>query len=269
LPNVSRWIDAHCHLADSRLDQYRAALVEQCRTIGITRLIQGGVDPDDWDRQLNVRADFGDLIVPVFGAYPIWAGTAEDAVFSAAMLKLEQLLPHARALGEVGLDFRGPHDSGIRERQSRAFEKQLAIAAGAGFPIILHVVHAHPEALRILRKAKFKEGGILHGYTGHLEQAKEYIDLGLAVSAGCGILRGTGHALRSAMTAIPSDFLVIESDAPDQPPPLHLRKAGAMGDLHGPASILVVASEIAELRSSTPEEVLDRSSANLRRIFRL
>ena len=268
------WIDAHCHLADPRWAVELEQVLERAAKSGVGRFMQGGVDPEDWDRQRELSRRYPGRVWPVFGLHPWWVRdpARTDAEIEGALSLLESAVrePGVRALGEVGLDFAGDPAFGegkLRERQLRIFERQLEIADKAGKPVVLHVVRAHGEALDVLeRRGRPGRGGLNHAFSGSLEVARRYIELGLLISVGGGLVRKKGfETLKRAVVKIPAEALVIESDAPDQPPEGWCGRTGLAWN--EPSSVLEVAHAVAELRGERAEAVLERSARNLERVF--
>jgi TatD DNase family protein len=248
------WIDGHCHLADPRHQNELHELIVQSRQAGITGWVQGGVDPQDWDRQLALRAQWGDCVVPVFGLHPWWVARASPTELEAALRLLEAALPKAAALGETGLDAHPAHGGNL-PLQTRAFEVQLRLAASVGKPVVLHVVQAHEEALAVLtRNPRLLHGGLVHGFSGSLEIARNYLALGLSLSVGSGVLKPGYKALKAALPHLPSDQLVLETDWPD--------------GVAGPQALVAIAEAVAKLQNRRPEEVLDASTFRLNALFR-
>jgi len=97
--------DAHCHLADARFQDTIDDVLERSRQAGIVGWVQGGVCPDDWARQLELRKTHGMGVVTAFGLHPWWvAGAADEQVYQA-LISLESQVASAQAIGELGLDF--------------------------------------------------------------------------------------------------------------------------------------------------------------------
>ena len=61
------------------------------------------------------------------------------------------------------------------------------------------------------------------------------------------------HDLHETVLKAPTDRLVFETDAPDQPP------YGSPEKVHTPLSLLKVVQKVSEIRSETPQTLLDRS----------
>jgi TatD DNase family protein len=173
------------------------------------------------------------------------------------------------ALGELGLDY-GPRRNPLsREVQLRVFKQQLEIAGMARKPLVLHVVHAHEQALAVLKQVKPAQtfGGLVHAFSGSLELARRYMDLGFSISVGGALARPGYQTLKRAIKHIPADRLVIESDAPDFKP---VGYEGALGgDLNDPGSLPFIAGELGALRGEGGVQLLENSRKNLIRVFGL
>ncbi len=268
------YIDSHCHLADPRWAAELGQVLERASDAGVGRFLQGGVDPEDWERQRELVRRYPGRVWPVFGLHPWWVRdpARTEAEIESALALLEKAVrePDVRAVGEVGLDFAGDpafREGEIRDRQLRVFERQLEIAEQAGKPVVLHVVRAHGEVLQILeRRGRLARGGLSHAFSGSLEIARRSIELGLLISVGGSVVRKKGfETLKRAVVKIPPEALVIESDAPDQAPEGWCERTGL--GWNEPSSVLEVARAVAELRGERAEEVLERSARNLLRVF--
>ncbi len=262
-------IDAHCHLADPRLAPVLDEVMARARSRGIEFFIQGGVGPDDWSRQLELSfREKG--ILPAFGLHPWWVDQKGDEDCERALTELDQRLalstqngsPRVVGLGELGLDYGPRTHEESRDRQLRVFRSQLILAKKHGLPLVLHIVHAHEEAIAELKTADTAgRGGIVHAFTGGPGLARRYCELGLTLSIGGPVARKGFESLKRAVVTLRPNQFVLESDSPDQPPPGYA--------LNEPASLWDVAEEVGRLRSEQASEVLQRSRDRLNEIFKL
>ncbi|MEM9493343.1 MAG: TatD family hydrolase, partial [Myxococcota bacterium] len=224
--------------------------------------IQGGVGPDDWLRQLDLRARLGDAVRLAFGVHPWWAAAASDDELDRALDQLAGELGRADALGELGLD-RHPRwrkRDGALARQTRALTAQLELARRVPRPLVLHVVRAHDPVLAELeRHAPFPRGGLVHAFTGRLHHARRYIELGFHLSLG-GALAARPERARE-LAEIPADRVVIETDAPDQAP-----RAWQV-EYNEPAYLLRIAAVLAPVWGLSAADLLDRSHAAVEALF--
>ena len=256
---VSGWADAHSHLADPRIENAGALLVE-ARAQGIQFFLQGGLGPEDWQRQLEL-ASREPGVWPVFGLHPYWVADHSDNDCEAALDQLARVMGKASALGETGLDFRPSIVKDSKSRQISCFEAQLEMAKVAHKPVVLHIVRAFDEALQILDLFGHQTTGFVHSFAGAWPQAKEYLDRGYLISVGGPLCRPGLKRLHQAVRQIPLDRLLIETDSPDQPPPgINLAE-------NRPSTLLFVAERVAEIKGLTREQILDKTCENLRKLL--
>lgn len=258
------WIDAHCHLADPRFEGKLKDILARSHKAGVGGWVQGGVSPGDWERQREIQREFGQAIVLAFGLHPWWVAEHEAEDIEAALNVLRETLSLAKACGELGLDF-GPKYDGMesRTRQEEAFCEQLRLAKAMKKPLILHIVKAHGEALRILKREGLGSlGGIVHSFSASQDIAKQYLDLGLTLSISGAITREGFQNLKKAIKWAPSESFVVETDCPDQKP-----GASAEPGLNEPMNLIAIATAIAGLRGERKDEVLTRSTQTIKRIF--
>jgi len=115
-------------------------------------------------------------------------------------------------VGEIGLDFYC--QTLDQNRQRTLFEAQLAVAANAALPVLLHVRKSHDAVLACLRKTTVA-GGICHAFNGSLQQAHQYIDLGFKLGFGGMLSFARSHKLHCLAQQLPLEAIVLETDAPD------------------------------------------------------
>lgn len=120
---------------------------------------------------------------------------------------------HTVAFGEIGLDYDRLFMSS-KDKQLKYFEAQLDVATELHLPLFLHMRAAAEDFERLLkpRLAKLPKGGLVHSFTGSMEEMRSLVDLGLHVGVnGCSLK--TEENL-SVVKEIPLDRLQIETDGP-------------------------------------------------------
>jgi TatD DNase family protein len=117
------------------------------------------------------------------------------------------------AFGEIGLDydrlFLTPKD-----QQLKYFEAQLDIAVEVQLPLFLHSRAASEdfEKLLLSRLDRLPKCGLVHSFTGTLEEMQKIVDMGFHVGInGCSLK--TEENLE-VVKAIPLDKMQIETDGP-------------------------------------------------------
>jgi TatD DNase family protein len=260
-------IDPHCHLDDPELAEGLESALQMALASGVQGALIPSFGPSRWDRQTQLvlrKSDF--KIWGAFGVHPWALDNALDQADYRSILE-EGWRRHAclwgerlKAVGEFGLDRSARLKSVPMQLQRAVFGLHLEWARRLNKPVILHLVRADGEALSLLEAAIPLPGGVVHGFSGHAQMVPRYLELGLGLSFGSGLLRHP--KTQSALRATPAESMMFETDAPgplkaDFPAPWgphHLRK------------IIEAASQIL---GKSVEYLLARHSENCARIFRL
>jgi TatD DNase family protein len=261
-----KYIDAHSHWTDVRLNQDESTIklsLELCAEKNIEFFLQGGVNPDEWLRQMKLYEKYPQNFGLCFGLHPYFVSEHTSESCEKALDQLAQLLPQAMALGEAGLDFR-PHIMKESEGlQIEIFENQIELAKVFKKPMVLHLVQCHDKAIQIFDIWGVPSTtGFVHSFNGSYEVAKKYVDRGFLISVGGAITFDKNKKLQDCVKKLGFENLLIESDSPDQAP-------ADWQDLNDSTSIFRVAEAIALLKNTNAFEVLEVTSSNFKRLFRL
>lgn len=257
-----RFIDTHSHLQFPQYDNDRAAVISRMRKEGIGTIVVG-VDYLSSKKGVELAA-CEDFFWATIGVHP----TDSEASFDAASydrLRTSRVV----AVGECGLDyFRAPRDA-VYERQSMLFRTQIEYALAHDLALMLHVrpsagsEDAHADALEILEEYRGKGmlRGTSHFFTGSLQSAERYWDLGLATSFP-GVIT-FAREYDEVVRAAPQELVIAETDAP-YAAPLPYR-----GKRNEPSYVSEVVKVIAEIRGEDRKVVEKQLVENAERIFRL
>ncbi|MBU1566908.1 MAG: TatD family hydrolase [Proteobacteria bacterium] len=251
-------IDTHCHIDITAFEERFLNLLKNARLAGVSKMILPGVDRNGWDRIMTLcHQEEGLYAAP--GLHPLYLAQHRPH-------HLEELSALASsgkivAIGEIGLDYHVPDLD--RTIQQQLFEQQLQIAATAGLPAILHVRKAHDQVLATLRRKRFPHGGIVHAFNGSLQQAGQFIGLGFVISVCGTITYDRARRIRKIAAQLPSETLVVETDAPDIP------LAGHRGEDNLPEHLPEVLAALATLRGERVELVAEYTTSNAKRVLHL
>jgi TatD DNase family protein len=255
-------IDSHAHIDFPQFDADRAEVLERARQAGVRAVlaIGSGPGPEKLDAALPF-AEQHDWIYASVGIHPHEARLATEAHFE----QLDRLARHPRVIawGEVGLDYY--YDHSPRELQERVFRRQLEQARAARKPIIIHCRDAWTDCLAILEQdwRSTGLGGILHCFTGTLEEAWKGIEMGFLVSFAGNITYPKAQNLRDVARDLPAGCLLIETDSPFLAPQSH------RGRRNEPAYVAEVAQTLANVRNLAADEIAGLTAANFVRLFKL
>ncbi len=251
-------IDSHCHLDFPLFDGDRDAILQRCGELNIQHLILPGVSRFQWEHALLYSSKHRSLSAAV-GLHPLFLEQHSEDDLSA----LDSILtttPEIVAVGEIGLDY---YPSEIdRDRQLTLFIEQLAIASRHQRPLLLHVRKAHQDVIELLRNHNHHRG-IVHAFSGSLEQALQYIKEGFLIGVGGVATHLNAHKLHRTIREIPLESIALETDAPDLSP------SWAKGERNSPEQLPAIAKTVADLRGETVQEIANQTTKNVGEIFRL
>jgi TatD DNase family protein len=280
------------HLTDSHahLDMFSGGLAEvlaRAQAAGVRTVLAIGIGegPDEMQRALQIAQEFsGQPDTPAIfasaGIHPQEAHRAD----ADALAKLARLAADERviAIGEIGLDYYHVGNP-TTEVQKAAFVAQMQIAATAGKPVLIHCRTselATPEAKEKFGAANAWEelldlldahwspknhgkipAGILHCFSGTIEQAQRALDLGFYLSFAGNLTYPRAAGLREVASHAPADRILVETDAPFLAPIPH---RGAQNE---PALMVHTAECLAGVRGVSLEEIAALTTANFHRLF--
>lgn len=251
-------IDSHCHLDAPEFDADREAVLARARAAGVVAQVLPAVTAASWPGLRALCAREPDLF-PAYGLHPMFLAEHRREHLDALQdwVRCEQPV----AVGEFGLDFYV--EALDPAEQQHYFEAQLAIAAEAGLPVILHARRAVEATLIALKRHRGRLRGVVHSFAGSAEQARQLFDLGFLLGIGGPVTYPRAQRLRELVSTMPIEFLLLESDAPDQP------LMAYRGQRNLPSRVAEIAECIASLRGISPPVLAEQTSANARRLFAL
>lgn len=250
-------VDSHCHLDAAEFDDDRAQVVARARAAGVAMQVLPATHAAEWPLLREAAASAAGLHA-AYGLHPTFLAHHQEAHLD----ELREWIGRERpvAVGECGLDF---FVEGLApEPQARFFEAQLRIARDAGLPVIVHARRAVDQVTAAIRRIGGLRG-VVHSFSGSRQQAETLWELGFMIGLGGPVTYERAQRLRRLAATMPLEFLLLETDAPDQP------DSGIRGRRNEPARLAVVCQAIATLRGVDPSEVAEVTSTNARRLFRL
>jgi TatD DNase family protein len=148
--------------------------------------------------------------------------------------------------------------------QREVFERFLLLAAKTARPVICHVRDAHDDALSVLRTGPLPDqGGVIHCFTGTVEHARRYLDLGLFLSFSGLLTFKKADEISQAAAYAPPDRILVETDAPYLAPIPH------RGQRNEPAFVAATLEALARVRGTSIERAAEMTTANAFSLFRL
>jgi TatD DNase family protein len=242
--------DSHAHLdACDEPD----AVVERSRAAGVTRIVTIGTGVDS-SRAALALTERHESVVAALGVDPHQAATPD----AQRLDELDELLRHPRvvAVGETGLD-------NYRRRAPMAdqlalFEAQLDLATELAKPVVVHSRDAADETAAAL--ARFAGTVVLHCFSSP-ELLPTALERDYYVSFAGNVTYPAAASLRQAAETVPSERLLIETDAP------YLAPQPVRGRRNEPAYLEHTLAALAEVRGVSAGELERQTDENAARAF--
>ena len=250
-------VDSHSHIDADEFDADRGAVLARARDAGVARQVVPAVDAISWPKLRDVCAQHEGLF-PAYGLHPTFlAGHTPQH-----LAQLRDWIARERplAVGECGLDYF--IDGLDREAQAHYFEAQLEIARDVDLPVIVHARRAVEDVLLAIRRVGGLRG-VVHSFSGSRQQAEQLWEHGFLVGLGGPVTYARAKRIRRLAATMPLEFLLLETDAPDQP------DCHVQGQRNEPARLTTVLETIARLRDQDPADIAAATTANAERLFNL
>ncbi|MBF0106570.1 MAG: TatD family hydrolase [Deltaproteobacteria bacterium] len=254
-------IDSHCHLSELT-DEEAAAQVGEAYTNGVTTLVAigAGYGFKSNTRTLEISQKFTNVYCAL-AVHPHDASQVDDQCLSDIK---NLVLSHDRvcAVGETGLDYHYMHSP--KEVQQAVFGSFIDLALSVKKPLVVHDRECGDDCVNILKNGGAERvGGVAHCFSGSIQTAFKYLDLGFYISFSGVVTFKKADAMREVVKAVPLDRILIETDAP------FLAPEPFRGKKNRPAYVRYTAQKIAEVRGGTFEEIAKTTTGNTMRLFEI
>lgn len=250
--------DTHTHI------YYNEGLVleehmQRCFENGIDRLFLPNVDVKTIAKVMNTVRTYPENCFPMLGLHPCSVG--EDFLQDLASIEKEISRSEIVAIGEIGLDLYW--DKATLEIQKEAFRIQVSWAKDLNLPIVIHCRNAFDELFELLDELNDEKlYGILHCFTGSLEQAERAISLGFYLGIG-GVVTFKNAGLDQVVKQIDLKHIVLETDAP------YLAPVPFRGKANESSYLIYIAQKVADLHEISIEEVATITTENSKIVFKV
>ena len=247
-------IDIHCHLENKYYNNIEE-IIEKCKKNNIEKIIVSGYDLESSIEAVELSNTY-DNVYATIGYLPevIYENKIDDIKELEKLVKLGKVV----GIGEIGLDYHWYQEN--KEKQKELFVKQILLAQKYNLPIVIHCREAITDCYEILKEYKPKKC-VMHCFSGSLEMAKKFIDLGVYISIGGISTFKNAKKIVEVIKNIPLEYIVLETDSPYLTPEPH------RGKINYPYYVSYVADKIANIKGVEKQVVEDITTANSYKLF--
>ncbi len=253
------FFDTHAHLNDEQLSGRLDEVLANCQAADVCGIVCIGIDAESSELAVQIAEKHA----PVFAAIGIQPNYVSQ-LGQDDWEKIKALASHPKviAIGETGLD--RYWDYSPFDLQQVHFRQHIEFAIESNLPFVVHMRDCAEDIVELLNEyqSEFPLRGIMHSYSGDLENAEACLDIGLHISFAGMVTYKKSDDLRQVAKAVPLDRLLIETDAPYLSP--HPKRGHRPNE---PALVTHTASCLAELHGISTEELGRITTKNAVQLF--
>lgn len=235
-------IDSHCHVLSSEYEN-PLSVIEDALKAGVDKIIINGYDVKSSIEAVSLANKYENVYASV-GISPQNVDDLNDNAYDM----INELIVNDKvvAVGEIGLDYYWTKEN--KDTQILVFKKMLEIAKKHDLPVIVHSRKAFLDTYNLLKE--YNVNGILHCYSGSLEMAHKFINLGFLLGIGGVITFKNAKILQEVVKNIDVKYLSLETDSP------YLSPEPYRGKKNTPKNVVLVAEKIAQIKGVSKSEVI-------------
>lgn len=250
--------DTHAHFYLPEFTELQIGILEEAEKQGVKYILMPAIDSTTHQSMLWAGDVFSQCL-PMMGVHPCSIKDNYKQELELAARYLEEM--KFVAIGETGLDFYW--DLTWKEEQYAAFQQQIEWALHYDLPLVIHSRESMDACIEMVKKNQAGNLiGVFHCFSGSLEQARKIIDLGFYLGIG-GVLTYKNSGLDTVIREVDLKHIVLETDAP------YLAPVPFRGKKNESKYISIIAQKLAEVKSTTLEEIAAITTGNAYKLFRL
>lgn len=260
--------DSHTHVQMSQFDNDRDDVIKRALDAGVW-IINAGADNETSASGVEIANKYDEGVYATVGLHPTEKGNWDYDFFKKLAIDKKVV-----AIGECGLDYYTRNNAeqkqtlndAEKEKQKELFLQNIRLSQELNKPLVIHCREAHStgsgqafsDLIKILQEND-TQPGVLHFFTGTMDDAKKLLDLGFYFTFGGLItfIRDYDEIIKF----IPLERLLVETDAPFVAPVPY------RGKRNEPAYVIEVAKKMAEIKGVSFEKVCEQTTENVRKVF--
>jgi TatD DNase family protein len=251
-------VDGHCHLDFPDFAEDRAVIVARAVAAGVGRMVTISTRVRRFPEILAIAEAYEEVYCSV-GTHP--HNAAEELDVTVGQLAELSAHPKVVAIGEAGLDYH--YDKSPRDAQAQGLRTHIAASRQTQLPLVIHARAADDDMIAILDEESGKGTFpfVLHCFSSGPRLAQVGVELGGYISFSGILTFKNSDELRRIALDVPTDRLLVETDAPYLAPVPH------RGKRNEPSFVVHTAKVLAETLSSTADDLADVTTNNFFRLF--
>ena len=253
--------DSHCHLDYLPLYNELENVVGRALKNDINTLLTICTTLESFDKiKLIINKYKG--IYGTFGIHPHETEKYQD-INAELIIKYKNENKKIIGIGETGLDYYYNHSN--RDIQKKIFSEHILAAQKLNIPLIVHSRNAVSDTLSILENSMNNDDlkVVIHCFTGDKNFVKKLLDLGCFISISGIVTFKNSNELVEAVSFIPDDRLLVETDAPFLCPMPH------RGKTNEPSFITHTIEKLSIIKGTNIKDIAEKTTKNFKQLFNI
>jgi len=254
-------IDSHCHLDYPNLYNQLDDVVKRAENNNVKFLLTICTNVESFNKIKLIINKYNNIF-GTFGIHPHETNKHKNIDFNF-ILRIKKKYEKIIGIGETGLDFY--YNYSDKNVQKKSFIEHIHAASELNIPLIVHSRKAEIETYDIL-KNELKNSNLkvlIHCFTGTKDFAKRLIDINCYISVSGIITFNKTTNLSEAVSQIPIDKLLVETDSP------YLAPLPYRGKSNEPSYIIHTVEKLSKIKKISEDDVVYNTTKNFKKLFNI
>ena len=252
-------IDSHCHLDFPNLYNDLDGVIKRANINDVKYLLSICTTLKSFEIIKEITKKY-ENIYGTFGIHPHETKDFQN-IDSNTIVKSVTKNKKIIGIGETGLDYFYTHSDKLI--QKKCFYEHIKASAKLNIPVIVHTRNAEEDTYNILKNEmeNFNLKVLIHCFTGSSDFAKKLVDLGCFISLSGIVTFKKSVDLVDAISYIPINKLLVETDSP------YLSPEPYRGKSNEPANIIHTVEKLSKIKNVSKDVIMKSTTENFLKIF--
>ena len=254
-------IDSHCHLDYPNLYNQLDDVVKRAEYNQVKYLLTICTTLESFEKIKLIVKKYKN-IYGTFGIHPHESKKYTN-IDSKFIFNLKNKYKKIIGIGETGLDFYYNHSD--KKIQKKSFVEHISAASQLNIQVIVHSRNAEVDTYEIIKSEKRNCNlkVLIHCFTGSKDFAKKLIDINCYISVSGIITFENSTDLADAVSLIPIENLLVETDSP------YLAPIPYRGKSNEPSYIVHTVEKLSQIKKVSKTYVMSNTTKNFKKLFEL
>ena len=253
--------DSHCHLDYPNLFNQLDDIISRAKSNYVNNLLTICTTLESFEK-IKIIINKYNNVYGTFGIHPHETKKHKN-VDKKYILNSINNNKKIIGVGETGLDYYYNHSD--KKIQKNSFIDHINAAIELDLPVIVHSRNAEDDTYEILKKAKKNKNlkVLIHCFTGSKNFVKKLLDLNCFISVSGIITFDKSKDLESAISTIPIENLLVETDSP------YLAPSPLRGKPNEPSYIIHTVKKLAKIKNISSDLIAKHTTNNFNNLFKI